>query len=138
VDQEVAAVVGSLGRWPVPFASTQAAEEFWGGPSVKSEAWVSGLEDRGDGLWPRFEMDVMERTLRAAICRPRWPEWESLRVPTLIVRGGNGPIAPRHFAEMTRRLPGSRLVEVQNAGHDVHIEAPEQWQATLTDFLESI
>jgi pimeloyl-ACP methyl ester carboxylesterase len=135
VDEQVDAIAKSLARWPVPFASKEAAVEFWGGPSVKSEAWVSGLEARGEELWPRFDLEIMTRTLREAISSPSWHEWDSLNMETLLVRGADGPIPRDIFTSMVQRLPGSHLVEISDAGHDLHLDQPDRWKNTLTDFL---
>ena len=41
---EVASVGKALASWPVPFPSREAAAEFFGGPSLRAEAWADGLE----------------------------------------------------------------------------------------------
>lgn len=84
----LAAEVGeSLRGWPVPFGSRASAHEFFAGRSRSPAAWVEGLEQRADGWWPRFEVDVMVRTLREALRRPVREQWAQIRAPTLIVRG---------------------------------------------------
>jgi pimeloyl-ACP methyl ester carboxylesterase len=134
-EEHVAAVGNSLAHWPTPFPSEADATEFWGGPSVKAEAWVSGLEERDGGLWPRFDVAVMTRTLREAVTHPYWQEWKRLRVPTLVVRGTDGPIPRDRYLEMVEQLPGCQLAEVVGGGHDLHLERPEAWRAALSDFL---
>jgi hypothetical protein len=80
-----------LAEWPVPFASRTAALEFFEslfGEALAAQAWREGLEERDGGLWPQFEINVMARTLREAICRSYWHEWEQLRCPVLVVGAG--------------------------------------------------
>ena len=48
-----------LDGWPTPFASRDAAVAFFRGPSLYADAWADGLERRDDGLWPRFDSEVM-------------------------------------------------------------------------------
>jgi pimeloyl-ACP methyl ester carboxylesterase len=68
-EANVAELGNSLRRWPVPFASCEAAVEFFGGPSLNAEAWVGGLERRDGAWWPRFDVDLMMRTLHEAVSR---------------------------------------------------------------------
>jgi len=39
---------------------------------------------------------------------------------------------------MIERLPGARLAELPDAGHDVHVDQPGAWTRTLGDFLEEV
>ncbi len=134
-----AAEIGeSLGRWPVPFPSREAAVEFFGGPSLSAEAWADGLERRDDGWYPQFEVGVLVRTLREALERAYWPEWEQLRCPTLVVRAGKGVI-PAHDAQaMVDRLPHAQFVELPEAEHDLHLDRPAEWRVTLDRFLDTL
>jgi pimeloyl-ACP methyl ester carboxylesterase len=58
---------------------------------------------REDGLWPRFDVDVMARTLREADRRSYWQEWDRIRCPVLVVRGANGTIPPAGAQAMIAR-----------------------------------
>jgi len=65
-----------------------------------------------------------------------WATLPEVRVPTLIVRGGdstllNGPVAHR----MQKEIPDCKLVEIPNAAHWVHLEQPDAYTATVADFL---
>jgi pimeloyl-ACP methyl ester carboxylesterase len=134
---EVVQVGESLGNWPVPFPSRHAAVEFFGGPSLRAGAWADGLEDRGDGWWPRFDVEVMVQTLREAAGRSYWPEWDRIRCPTLIVRAGSGIIPDSEARAMAVRLPQARLIEIPGAGHDVHLERPVEWELAVSRFLDA-
>jgi pimeloyl-ACP methyl ester carboxylesterase len=128
----------ALARWPVPFASREAAVAFFGGPSVAGEAWADGLEQRDDGLWPRFAVEVMVRTLREAGADPAWAEWARIACPTLVVRAARGIVAADVARAMLDGCPRARLVELEDAGHDVHLERPAEWRAALTAFLDAL
>jgi pimeloyl-ACP methyl ester carboxylesterase len=81
-DPEAHSVAGDwLRSWPVPFPSREAALEFFGGYSPWSRAWTEGLEERSDGLWPSFDVDVMLACLDGG-ARSYWDEWA--RVLTLL------------------------------------------------------
>ena len=48
-----------LASWPVPFPTTSAAVEFFGGDTPAARGWVANLEQAADGLRPQFEIDVV-------------------------------------------------------------------------------
>jgi pimeloyl-ACP methyl ester carboxylesterase len=134
-DAAAAEVAASLRRWPVPFASYEDAVAFFGGPSVAALAWASGLVERDGGWWPRFDIDEQARMLRAAVARSRWPEWERIECPVLVVRGERGTLSHDEARAMAERGRDVSVVVVADAGHDVHLEQPEQWRRVLSSFL---
>jgi pimeloyl-ACP methyl ester carboxylesterase len=123
-----------LASWPVPFVDKAAAIRFFGGESPRARAWAGGLEVRADGLWPRFEAETLLRALREA-SSGWWDDWSSIRSPTLIVRGEHG-LATEEAREMVARLDGAALETVSGAGHDVHLESPEEWRHVVGRFLD--
>jgi pimeloyl-ACP methyl ester carboxylesterase len=125
----------SLSRWPVPFATRQHALEFFRGRSFNAEVWTGGLEQRDDGWWTRFDVAVMARTLREAPPGSYMSEWERISCRTLIVRATNGSIEPAYARLMIERLRGSKLVEIADAGHDVHLNRPIEWRQAVEAFL---
>jgi len=135
-EANVADLARSLGRWPVPFASREAAVAFFGGPSLTADAWADGLERRDDGWWPRFDVHVMVRTLRDAGRRSYWEEWERIACPTLVVRAGNGSLSAADARAMAERGRDVQLVEVDDAKHDVHLDRPVQWRRAVSRFLD--
>jgi pimeloyl-ACP methyl ester carboxylesterase len=132
-----AAVASWFASWPVPFPSAEEALEFFGGDTLGARAWCDGLEARADGLWPAFEAGVLLDALGQANARDYWAEWASIRCPALVVRAPDG--IPRRQAErMLELLPGSRLAEIAEAGHDVHLDQPERWRNVVQDFLDEL
>jgi pimeloyl-ACP methyl ester carboxylesterase len=127
-----------LQRWPIPFASSDAAEAFFGGPSLYAHAWAGGLERCEDGWRPRFEVEVMVRTLREGTRVDYWQEWERVQCATPLVRAGGGFFPKDHLEAMAARLPGARFVDIPDAKHDVHLDRPAQWRAALSDFLAAL
>jgi pimeloyl-ACP methyl ester carboxylesterase/RimJ/RimL family protein N-acetyltransferase len=138
VDDVVRHVSDSLRSWPVPFPSREAALEYFGGHSLKADAWSAGLEPREGGLRPRFDVAVLGRMLREAISRDHWREWERIRCPVLVVRAEHGTLEPAQINAMAERLPRARCVEIPGAGHDLHLECPEAWREAVIEFLESV
>jgi pimeloyl-ACP methyl ester carboxylesterase len=139
---EAAATVGAgLRSWPVPFASLVAASDYFAdryGSGEVGAAWAAGLEERPDGLWPRFDAGVLERMLAEGLSLSSWSEWERLSVPALVVRGERGIVDGSTATRMLERLPRAELREIQNAGHDAHLEQPRAWEAELTAFLDGL
>ncbi|MEU3482118.1 alpha/beta fold hydrolase [Streptomyces sp. NPDC033754] len=126
--------------WPVPFPTREEAVAFLGGGKrLVGEGWASGLEERADGLWPRFDADVMVRSLDDNATRAFRDEWAAITCPTLAVLGQGeqgGIIGDEEYAEMVRLRPGLYGVSVPGTGHDVHLERPEVLHALLTGFLD--
>src|SRR3954469_11715415 len=92
--EELAALRHALSSWPVPFPSYDNAVQFFGGDNELGHAWADGFVQRADGLWPRWDLEVMIRTMAPVFEREYWPEWESLPHPTLLVLGQTGRIDP--------------------------------------------
>lgn len=56
-----------------------------------------------------------------------WPLWDRITCPVLVLRGADSDLLlPETAAEMTRRGPRARLVEVPHCGHAPSLMAPEQ------------
>jgi len=121
--------------WPVPFPSRAAAKEFLGNGPLQ-EAWVSDLEEREDGYWPRFSADVMVGTIDG-LMRPRWEEWDAVAAPTLVVYGEEGMFSAEEKTEFIARGHNVRRVDIPRASHDAHLDAPGVWVAALKSFLNN-
>jgi pimeloyl-ACP methyl ester carboxylesterase len=106
--------------WPVPFADEVAARSFLGDRAI-TEAWLADLERRPDGLYPRFDADVMEGIMRPVADSARWDAWEHITAPTLLIRGEDDDADPTELERMARR-PNTETATIAGAGHDVHLE----------------
>jgi pimeloyl-ACP methyl ester carboxylesterase len=132
--QAFASVTEWLSSWPVPFSDREAALQFFGGGSIQSVAWAEGLEQREDGLWPRFDLDLMAAVLEDCDRADAWEDWRHIRCPTLIVRAAHG-ISPAMAERMARALTFGEVAEVPEASHDLHLENPRGWRAAVEPFL---
>ncbi|MGC2191599.1 MAG: alpha/beta hydrolase [Candidatus Dormiibacterota bacterium] len=119
-----------FGKWPRPMESEEAAIEFFGPTAL---AWLSGMEKREDGWWPRFDVDIMLATMEAA-SGDWWDDWRVVRCPVLLVRGGHGwmPDDPSAMDSPGHQL---EVITVAGAGHDVHLDAPQHLAHVIDDFL---
>lgn len=133
-DPEGAKVLGKyLASWPTPFADQDAARAFLGDDAIV-EAWVADLEATPEGFVPRFDADIMERTIEA-VHVPRWREWEALEVPTLAVFAEHGMFSAEDRDELIRRRPGSERVDLVGGSHDAHLDAFDEWIEALRGWL---
>jgi pimeloyl-ACP methyl ester carboxylesterase len=59
-----------------------------------------------------------------------------INVPTLLIYGDGDVRAPLNVAEeLNESIPGARLVVLPDAGHVCNIEAPEEFNSAVRDFL---
>lgn len=88
----------------------------------------------------RKSLGVFEAQVRALLARPEaGPLLPRIRCPTLLLCGREDAWSPpaRHV-EMTRSIPGARLVIVDECGHMSTMERPEAVNAALRDWLDAI
>ncbi len=121
----------SLSAWPIPFPDRETANRFFEGKGLDPLIWTSGLERRGDGLWPRFEIDTLTACMADLGSRNYWPQWATVTCPTLLVFGEHGIFPPDHGQQIATRNSASTLVTIPGAGHDVHLDAPQAWADAL-------
>lgn len=99
------------------------------------EGYLEGaLRPASDGgltlSWPR----AWEARIFSLIPVDAWDALERLRVPLLLVRGIHSDlIIDRSWAELKRRLPGARLVEL-DAGHMAPMERPAEVGRIVMDW----
>jgi pimeloyl-ACP methyl ester carboxylesterase len=125
----------ALASWPERFDSYEQVRDFFGGDTERGHAWARGYEQRGDGWWPRFDRQIMEKIMAPVFGIERWQEWESLRVPTLLVLAEHSGIDANRIEMMCQLRPSTQRVVITDAGHDVHLEQPDAWISTLQNFL---
>jgi pimeloyl-ACP methyl ester carboxylesterase len=134
-DDQLASLREALTSWPLPFPDYDSAMRFFGGDNELGRAWADGFERRADGIWPRWDLDVMLRTMTPVFAHESWDEWESLPQPTLLVLGEKGTIDPGRVERMLAVRPATRRVVIARAGHDLHLEQPQAWLDALDEFL---
>lgn len=133
-DPDEAAGLGRyFASWPVPFADEAAAREFLGDDALV-EAWVADLQQTDDGLLPRFDAAVMQRTIEA-VHAPRWDEWKALQVPTLAVFAKQGMFSDADKDELIRRRPETDRINLTGGSHDAHLDARDEWIDVLRRWL---
>lgn len=79
---------------------------------------------------------IWRRALQASLDFDRSAELELIRVPTLLIAGEHDAAAPPALlAEMANRIDSSSYAELRGVGHLMQLEAPEQFDALVLDFL---
>ncbi|MER8234823.1 alpha/beta hydrolase [Streptomyces sp. NPDC094049] len=135
-------IAGWLAAWPVPFPSREVAAAYLGGGKEPvGDGWAGGLEERADGLHPRFDSEVMVRSLDENVRRAFWDEWAAVACPVLAVLGQGeqgGIIGGDEYAEMVRLRPALHGVSLPGAGHDVHLERPDLLHRLVLGFLRNV
>jgi pimeloyl-ACP methyl ester carboxylesterase len=128
------AVAERLRRWPVPFNDRAAAARFFG-PSPTGRMWAAGLEPTPDGLRPRFDIDIMHSALLFIGAQPSWTQWDSIRIPTLLLNAQHGDVDMAQFKEMCHRQPAATAITVLGSGHNIHLDQPRVLADLLLQFL---
>lgn len=133
--EESAALGRFFASWPVPFTDDHEARLFLGTDAIV-DAWIADLEVSDEGLRPRFDPDVMERTI-AAVHEPRWDEWRELEVPTLVVFAKHGMFSDADKDELIRSRPAIDGIDLSTGSHDAHLDALEEWVRVLKLWLST-
>jgi 2-succinyl-6-hydroxy-2,4-cyclohexadiene-1-carboxylate synthase len=116
-------------------------EDWYRQPLFSSLARDEELLGRTIEVRRRNDPEELARSLRGMGTGNQpslWAELSGLQVPALAVAGALDP----KFVGVSRRMaglcPSMRAVVVPGAGHNVRVEAPEQYIASLKDFLEAL
>jgi len=126
---EHAALAQFFHSWQVPFATREQAQESLGGGPL-AQAWAADLEARPDGLYPRFDPDVMAQTIRH-LATPRWEEWTSVLAPSLVIYADGGMFTEEQKARFVAGNAKAQRVDLLEVTHDAHLDAFGQWIQTL-------
>jgi pimeloyl-ACP methyl ester carboxylesterase len=102
---------------------------------VLTENWVRRGED--GRLRPHYDTRIAE-AYRATMPEKDlelWHLYDAVRCPTLLVRGEQSDlVSPQTAAEMARRGPKAKVVEIRGVGHAPTLLQPDQI-AVVRDFL---
>lgn len=121
--------------WPDVFVDDAEAHSFFGMDAPSTPAWIDGLEKGPQGLTRRFDPEAMLTTMRVLAMDDRWSKWGEITVPTTLIKAADGTLGEHEVARIRRVRPEAEIVTVQNSGHDVHLDQPEQVAAVLREIL---
>lgn len=135
---EAAAGIGAyFASWPVPFSDVAAARSFLG-DSVIARAWIADLEQRSDGLYPRFDPEFMRASIAAVHSQPRWAEWESVEAATAALFAPEGMFSDERKTALIEARPATLRVDLGTGSHDAHLDATTELAAVLRDLLSCL
>ena len=86
---------------------------------------AAGLAHAGRGMLAQFDSRVMDAIT-------------DIRVPTLVIVGSEDKPFLGSSEYMAKKIPGAKLVKVAGAGHAANMEKPDEFNAGLLEFLDSL
>jgi pimeloyl-ACP methyl ester carboxylesterase len=103
-------------------------------PALRSEQlaiWADNAGGRNPGGYRAMAYSMAEADLRDVLPR--------IQVPTLLLHGQLDERAPLKVAsDLHARIPASRLVIVEGVGHLTNVEAPDEFNAHVRQFIRSV
>ncbi len=108
----------------LPFVPENGTRQFL----MKNLYWI----EKGKLAW-RMNVEVLEREMQHIL--EAIPD-EEVFVQTLFIRGGMSKyIIDEDIPEIEDRFPDSSFLTIENAGHWVHAEQPEEFMNAVLEFL---
>lgn len=139
-----------LDEWPAPFDCIADIRAYFGGDyfgqyrigahsesvhPAEGDYFVEVFTERQDGYWP------LAKTRNVLACREHWnnrdhtPELRKVSCPTLVVAGEQSYFPAEASRQMADVLPAGEFVLVPDAGHVLHFDNPQAWQAAVEPFI---
>ena len=115
-----------------------AASEGW---YQRGEAARLAAETAAPSVAPEHLDSYVAQARAAAGLRehPYTPRLKEIQAPALVVAGGQDQVAPPAGSViMSRNLANARLEIVQEAGHGVYRERPDEFRALILSFLRDL
>jgi 2-(acetamidomethylene)succinate hydrolase len=135
--------VASIDRMPASFTRDEAITFFTRNrptPPERQALYLGRLREgrRGRFTW-RGSPEAWKATVVSHRGRDFWADWEHLRLPAVLIRGGDSnELRPRIAAEMRSRNGRVAYHEIAGVGHNIPLLAPGQLAAVLTAFWASV
>ena len=81
---------------------------------------------------------LLLRTAGQGVLEPVWHELRALELPLLAIAGARDEGYSSAAKRIASTAPDIRVAIVEDAGHAVHLQRPEEVARLLTDFLDSV
>jgi pimeloyl-ACP methyl ester carboxylesterase len=93
-------------------------------------------DSSGGWVWKFDPQRVVGGFQRSAMDPHRWPLWQSVQCPTLVLRGARSlALSQASSEEMIKANPNASLVTVPDAAHFIAIEQPEAFARIVREWL---
>lgn len=137
---------GPIPTPPGPFDTPEAAQSAAAAPlppfmaaAFAREMREGNLRRTADGKWDwKFDRQgTAAGAARAATDPRKWPAWEAVACPTLVLRGERSPAFPAEAAE--QMVAGRKNVELRvipGAGHFIPLDAPQALELEIRKWLQ--
>ena len=138
IRQELAETPGEFGSWEQARAFIRKLHSKPSEENIRTRLkWMLKESPEGKIVW-RLDKAILNPALRPDPPERVWSLLEKIKCPTLIVRGGVSDVLTVETCEkMVKVIPGSRWVEVPDAGHMVIEDNPQAFNAAVLDFLQT-
>jgi pimeloyl-ACP methyl ester carboxylesterase len=100
-----------------------------------------GMKQTAEGKWTwKYDRELRGGTagdrLFADLAREPWDEWKKIKNPVLLVRGKESDSTPAPVMDrLAAENPTAKLVTVENAGHTLHVEQPNELRRIVREWL---
>ncbi|WP_127781857.1 alpha/beta hydrolase [Rhodococcus sp. X156] len=129
--------MAQLEQWPVPFTDPEEVLAFFG--PVAGRYFLESFDHRSDGWHLHGELAHWFAIAEHWGSRDHWAQWQAVRAPSLLLEAEHSFTPPGQMAQMAEvaAAPCTHLV-VAGAGHLVHDDAPQAYQAAVEGLLRSL
>ncbi len=124
-----------------PFSSREEAKELFFEHFTENLAnYLYANLEKKDDLWNwRFSKHGVLESLYQGREKNRWQEWQSIKMPTLVIRGAlSEDLTQKVYEKMLESNPHAQGSIIEGSGHWVHFEKREAFLAALESFLKSL
>ncbi|RZK94046.1 MAG: alpha/beta hydrolase [Rhodococcus sp. (in: high G+C Gram-positive bacteria)] len=125
-----------ISNWPQPFATQEDLFEFFG--PVAGQYFLDSFEKHADGWYLHGDVDTFRDISEEWGGRHFWDQWASITVPALLIEGEFTITPDGQMLAMAELHPGAHYVRIEQAGHLVHDDQPEQYRKVVEEFLDGL
>ncbi len=124
-----------ISEWPLPFKSLRDATDYFARQGMNANVWLASLVAHENGYWPNFRNEDMRAIAKHLTSYDFRAECSLISAPTLVVSGSRSWLARTGVQEVAQLIQFAEFVEIANAGHDVHLDSPEEFKQAVKRFI---